>query len=274
MVYSLIGAGLNMIYGVMRVVNFAHGQFLMIAAYMAYWFYKLFNVNPLISVELAAPVFFASGVALYHLTARRLQRAEDPEIASFLAYFGISLALTSAALVAWGADPRGMPLPYSPASVNVFGFSLPTGRILAFIISVVIVALLFYFLYRTYYGKALRAVIENKMGAQILGINVNNISALAFGIGLALAGVAGVLTTFIFPSIYPGVGASYTLIAFAIIVLGGLGNPVGAIVGGLIYGIAESLSTVFLPLALSPAVAFLILIIVVMFRPQGILYRG
>jgi len=273
-VYALMGTGLNLIYGVMRVVNYAHGQFIMLASYSAYWLYIILGLDPLKSLVMSLPMFFAIGVIAYQTTARRFFRAEDPEMASFIAYFGLSLAIAALALLAWGADTRSIPFLYHPISISFFEICFPVGRLIAFGASLLIVLCLFFFLYKTYYGKAIRAIIENRTGAEILGIDSEKISTLTFGIGLMLAGASGALITLVFPAIYPGMGSVYTTIAFVIIVLGGLGDPLGAVIGGIIYGVAESLSTVFLPLALAPVVAFLILIFVIILKPQGLLYRG
>ena len=273
MVYALIGAGLNIIYGVMRVVNFAHGDFLKLAAYITYWLSVLYGIDPLASLLIIIPLFFILGVVIYYWTVPRLLKSEDPEIASYLAYFGIALIINSGIIIGWGGDPRGVPCPFKVASISTGGIHLPTGRLIAFAVCLIITLALTLFLYRTYYGKAIRAVIQNRDAVQLLGINMNKISAISFGIGLTLAGTAGTLVVLVFPAIAPGMGTSYTTIAFVAIVLGGLGSPLGAVLGGLIYGLAENISAVFIPTALSPVIAFIILIITVMIKPQGLLAR-
>jgi branched-chain amino acid transport system permease protein len=270
-VYALIGAGLNIIYGVMRVVNFAHGDFLVLAAYITYWLSVLYGVNPLISLLIVIPAFFVLGLLLYYLTVPRLLTSKDPEMASYLAYFGLSLILAISLLLLWGADPRGIPSPFKIASVSIGPVHLAVGRLIAFAVSAIGALLLIFFLYKTYYGRAIRAVIQNRQAVPLLGINLHLISALAFGLGLVLAGTAGTLITLVFPAITPSMGMVYTTIAFVTIVLGGLGNPLGAMLGGIIFGLVENISAVFMPTALSPVMAFAILIIVVMFRPQGLL---
>lgn len=271
MIYGLIGAGLNIIYGVMRVVNFAHGEFLMIAAYMIYWFSVLYRIDPLSSLLVVIPVFFLSGMILYHLLVPRLLKSEDPEMASFLTFYGISMIITALVLIAWGADPRGLRFPYPVPSLRIGTIYLGTGRVIHFIFSLMTALALAFFLYRTYLGKAIRAIIQNRDAVKIVGIDPHHVSSIAFGIGLMLVGMTGALIPLTFPGITPGMGASYTLTAFVVIVLGGLGNPMGSIIGGLIFGLAENISTLFLPLALSPAISFFILILIIMVRPQGFL---
>ncbi len=271
MIYGLIGAGLNIIYGVMRVVNFAHGEFLMIAAYLVYWFSVLYNIDPLSSLLIIIPLFFLSGMIIYYLVVPRLLKSEDPEMASFLTFYGISMIITALVLIAWGADPRGLRFPYGTPSMRIGTFYISTGRVIHFAFSSIIALILVFFLYRTYLGKAIRAIIQNRDAVKIVGIDPNKISSIAFGIGLMLVGMTGALIPLTFPGITPGMGASYTLVAFVVIVLGGLGNPMGSIIGGLIFGLTENISTLFLPLALSPVISFITLILIIMIRPQGFL---
>jgi branched-chain amino acid transport system permease protein len=274
MVYGLVGAGLNLIFGVMRVVNFAHGDFLMLAAFATYGLNVLFGIDPLVALGVIVPLFFGIGVVTYYTTVPKLLQAEDPETASLLAYFGVSLVLSGGIFAIWGAEPRGIPYPYETAFLKVGIVYLPVGRLVAFTIAFVSALALLYFLYRTYLGKALRATMQHRQAIQLFGVNTYRLSALAFGIGILLSGVAGTVILLVFPYISHAVGIEYTLIAFVVIMLGGLGNPLGALVGGLLYGLVENISTVFLPASMSPVVAFLVLIAVVMTRPQGLLIRA
>lgn len=271
MIYGLIGAGLNIIYGVMRVVNFAHGEFLMIAAYMIYWLSVLYKIDPLTSLLVVGPLFFLLGIIIYYLVVPRLLKSEDPEMASFLTFYGVSMIITALVLIFWGADPRGLRFPYPFPFLKIGSIYLSTGRVIHFFFSLVTALALALFLYKTYLGKAIRAIIQNRDAVKVVGIDPHSISSIAFGIGLMLVGMTGALIPLTFPGITPGMGASYTLTAFVVIVLGGLGNPLGSIIGGLIFGLTENISTVFLPLALSPVISFIILILIIMFRPQGFL---
>lgn len=270
-IYGLIGIGMNIIYGVMRIVNFAHGEFMILAAYLTFTMNHYLGVNALGSIIVIVPLFFITGVLLYRLIGTRLQLSDDPEMASFLTFFGFSLVITSGILIVWNADPRSIPFPFERLSIFIGDIFVPMGRLLSAGLCVVVIVALSLFLYRTYTGKAVRAIIQNREAISILGIDERRLSAIVFGIGLALVAVAGSLITLTFPAITPVMGQSYTLIAFVVIVLGGLGTPLGALFGGVVYGLAESVSSVFMPVAFSPVVAFVILILMVMVRPQGLL---
>jgi branched-chain amino acid transport system permease protein len=273
LVYALIGIGMNLIYGVMRVVNFAHGEFMLLAAYICYWLSTSFGLNPLQSLVVVLPGFFLGGLAVYYLVVPRLLLSEDPEVMSFLAFFGISLIITSVILLIWNADPRGVPFPFHKVSVSIGQLFLPLGRIIAGGFSLIGVAGLLWLLHRTYLGKAIRAIIQNREAVSILGINPHRISAFSLGLGLLLVALAGSVVVLSFPSITPFMGGDYTVVAFVVIVLGGLGNPLGALVGGIVFGLAEDVSAVFMPTSLSPVVAFVILIVMILLRPEGLLGR-
>lgn len=271
LIYGLVGIGMNILYGVMRIVNFAHGEFMMLGAYLAFSLNKGFGLNPIQSIVVVVPVFFLLGLVLHGLLYEKIQRADDPEVASFLVFFGCSLIITSLILQIWKADPRSTPFPFETISVFIGPIFIPMGRLISAGICLLVILFLSLFLYRTYMGKAIRAIIENREAVSILGIDVKRVSAIVFGVGLTIVAIAGCLVTLSFPVITPVQGQIYTNIAFLVIVLGGLGTPLGALLGGLIYGLAESLSSVFMPVALSPLVAFVILIFMVMVRPQGLL---
>jgi len=270
-IYGLIGIGMNILYGVMRIVNFAHGEFMMLGAYLAFELNRSMGINSLHSILLIMPAFFVLGMILHQLLDARIRRSDDPELASFLTFFGVSLIITSLILLIWEADPRSVSLPFNRVSILWGPVFLPTGRLASALLCVAVILGLSFFLYRTYTGKAARAIIENREAVAILGVEVERVSRIVFGIGLALVAITGCLVTLSVPAITPVMGQHYTYIAFLVIVLGGLGTPLGALLGGLVYGLAESLSSVFMPVALSPVVAFVILILMVMVRPQGIL---
>ncbi|MGD2271332.1 MAG: branched-chain amino acid ABC transporter permease [Desulfobacterales bacterium] len=269
--YGLIGIGMNILYGVMRIVNFAHGEFMMLGAYLSFTLSRCYGLNSIQSIGIVLPLFFAVGVVLHQIFYARLQRSDDPELASFLAFFGVSLVITSVILLIWKADPRNVPFPFDKVSLMLGPIFFPMGRLLSAAICVAAILVLGFFLYRTYTGKAVRAIIENREAVSILGIDVQRVSALVFGIGLAVVAITGCLVTLSFPAITPVMGQTYTYIAFLVIVLGGLGSPMGALLGGLVYGLAENLSAIFMPVAFSPVVAFIILIGMVLLRPQGLL---
>ncbi len=272
--YSLIGCSLNVLYGVLRVVNFAHGEFIIAGSFLGYVMFVAFGLHPLLSVPLAAVSFYLVGYGLYYLLVPRLARSDDPETSSFLMTYGLSLMLAAAMLMIFEADTRALDFRFSPISFNIGMLYVPTSRLVALVVNLTVAALLTWFLYFTLYGKALRAAIMNREAIQVVGVNIHRLSAMAFGIATGLAGVTGVMIALVFPAFSPFSGPDYTLIGFIVIVLGGLGHPVGALVGGVIFGLTEQLSTVFLPQAMAPIVGFSILIVVIFLRPTGLFGRA
>ncbi|MBS4021375.1 MAG: branched-chain amino acid ABC transporter permease [Dethiobacter sp.] len=273
-VYALIGVGLSMIYGVMKVVNFAHGDLLVFSSFTAWFLYRRMAMDPLVSLFIILPVSFLLGILLYYLVIKRLQNSNDSETASFLAFFGISLMLKHLTTSMFGATPRGIPFPYEQffrISTRMGPFTLSTSRIIAFMVVCVVTVILVYYLQRTRVGKAIRAVIQHKEAAQILGIKTDLISAISLGIGLMSVSIAGVLVTLVFPSISSKLAVNYTTIAFVVIILGGLRQPLGALLGGVVYGITESVAMLLLPMGYAHALTFFIMISVVMWRPEGLL---
>ncbi len=268
--YSLIGCSLNVLYGVLRVVNFAHGEFLIVGSFFGYVLFTTLGIHPLLSVPIAAIVFFVVGYGLYYVLLPRLAQADDPETSSFLMMYGVSLMLGAAMLMIFEADTRTLDFRFSPMSIHIGTLYISTARLVALGVNLVVVGLLTWFLYFTLYGKAFRAVIMNREAIQIIGINIHRISAAAFGLAAGLAGITGVMIALVFPAFSPFSGPDYTLIGFIVIVLGGLGHPIGAIVGGVIFGLTEQLSIVFMPQAMAPIVGFSILILVVFMHPRGL----
>ena len=273
MLYSLIGCSLNILYGVLRIVNFAHGEFIIVGSFFAYFLLKGLGIDPLLSLPLAAVIFFGLGYGLYFLLVPRLARSDEPETSSFLMMYGVALMLAAGMLLLFEADTRALDYSFEPISIKIGSVYVPTARLVALAINTVIVIALTWFLYGTYYGKALRAAIMNREAIQIVGVNIHRLSAAAFGLATGLAAVTGVLLALVFPTISPFVGPDFTLIGFIVIVLGGLGHPIGAIVGGVLFGLTEQLATVFLPQAMAPIVGFTILILVIFLRPNGLFGR-
>jgi len=271
--YGLIGCSLTIIYGTMRVVNFAHGDFVVAGCYAPLVLLGLLGLNPLLSIPLVFIGFFGLGMALYYLIMPRLRRADDPELASFLSFYGVSLMAGAAMLYFFDADTRSLNYSFHPSVLHIAGLLIPTARVVALAAGLVLIALLTWFLYRTLPGKALRATIMNPGAIGIIGVDINRLSGLAFGMAIGLAAVTGVLIALVFPAFGPFSGMDFTLIGFVVIVLGGLGHPVGAILGGVFYGLAEQLSILFLPQSLSPVVGFALLIGTVMLRPAGLFGR-
>lgn len=272
--YAMIGVSLSLLYGVLQVKNFAHGDFLIAGAYVAYVLLRAWGMHPLAALPVAFLGFAAVGWAMYYLIMPRLQNAEDPMLSSLLVMYGVSLMLTAGMLFIFEADYRSLDFTFDPISLKVGSIYLPTARLVAVAVNLAIVGALSWFLYATLPGKAIRASIMNRDATQIVGVNVDRLSSAVFALALGLAGMSGVLVALVFPSFNPFVGVDYTLIGFIVVVLGGLGNPLGAILGGLVYGLAEQVSIVFMPQTLAPIVGFTLMVLVIFFRPQGILGRA
>lgn len=270
-VYALIGLSLTLLYGVLRIVNFAHGEFVIGGAFVAYVLFNSLGIAPLLALPLAAILFFALGWGGYFLLMPRLSRSDDPEIMSFLMMYGMSIALAAVMLLLFEADSRSIDYSFEPISMKIGPIYVSTARIVAFGVTLVMSAALTWFLFRTLPGKALRATIMNREAIQIVGVDVVKLSAFAFALATAIAGVTGVLVALVFPAFNPFSGAEYAIIGFIVVVLGGLGNPVGALIAGILYGLAEQMSTVFLPQAMAQIVGFVILVAVILIRPTGIL---
>ena len=270
-IYALVGVSLTLLYGVLRVVNFAHGEFVIAGSFLAFVLFSGFGVPPLLAVPIAAVAFFAAGWGLYYVLIPRLARSDDPELMSFLMFYGVSIAAAALMLLLFEADSRTIDYTFTPVSMQVGPIYVSTARLVALAITIVISIALALFLFKTLPGKALRAAIMNPEAIMIMGVDIVRLSAFAFALASALAGVTGVLIALVFPAFNAFSGAEYTIIAFIVVVLGGLGNPVGALLAGVLFGLAEQMATVFLPQAMAQIVGFVILVGTIFFRPSGIL---
>jgi branched-chain amino acid transport system permease protein len=286
--FSLIGLGLNLVFGVMRIVNLAHGDFVMLGAFLAFWLFNLFAVNPLPSVLAAAAVFLLLGLPLYYLLVPRLLGARDPEMLSFILFFGFSQVIEALAALAFGTSERSIPggtlvrataaiasalgLSYAPGPIDLLGQSFPAAWVASGIASALAVLLVYLYLYRTRLGMLTRAVMVSREEAVSTGINVHRVSAIAFGLGLALAAVAGVFAPFMLGSITPAMGVDVTITSFAVIVIGSLGNPLGTVLGGLIYGVSYMFMQSYYS-SWANLLPYLLLIAVLLLRPAGLLGR-
>ncbi len=265
-VYALISIGLTLIFGVMRVVNFAHGEFLMIAMYATFWLFQLYGLDPYISIFIVTGVLFLVGILTQTVIVRPILRGSSSM--QIFATVGLSIVLQNAALVVWKADYRSVDTFYSKAVLSIGPLQVGVSRLTAFLVALVITIGLFYFLKRTYLGKAIRCVAQDRTAALLMGINISRINLITFGIGSALVGVAGAILMPIYPA-FPTVGTYFVLIAFVVVVLGGMGNVTGAFLGGLIIGLVEAFSGFYVP-ALKEAVYFVVFILVLLIRPTGL----
>jgi branched-chain amino acid transport system permease protein len=271
-VYGLAALGLSLIWGVMKVVNLAHGVFIMLGAYLGYGMYHVLGLHPLFSMLLAIPIGAGIGILLYRYLINRILEVAtnelEQEMMCLLFTFGISMVIYGAALNIWGSDLRGVPT--LMPTIFLGDIAIPSSRLIAFIAALVLGGLLYLFLKKTMIGKAIRAVTQNRNYVMLDGIDPVKIFQISFSIGLTYALMAGVVISLTYP-VTPIMGVYYLLKCFTVVVLGGLGNPFGAFLGGLILGLAESYTSLFATYALSPAVAFITLLLILIFRPGGIL---
>lgn len=271
-VYALLSVGLNLIFGVVRVINFAHGDLMMLGMYLTFFLFSYLRIDPyLASIVFVAPALFLIGLAVQWLLIRPLQSASA--LMLIFATFGFSIALQNLALMGFKADYRTILIPFSTATLNVAGISISVPRLIAFSFALVLLIALYLLLRFTLLGKALRAVAENRVVTQLMGVRVQRLNLLAFGLGSAITGIAGALIL-PFSYVFPSIGGTYTLVAFVVVVLGGLGNMAGAFLGGLAIGLVESLSGTYIAPSLKEAIYFVIFIIMLLVRPQGLFGLG
>ena len=287
--FSLVGIGLNLVFGVMRIVNLAHGDFLMLGAFIAFGVVTLAGIDPLFAVPLAFVVFVLVGVLLYWVLVPRLQGAVNPEMLSIILFFGLSQVIEAVMTIFFGTSERSIQsralgtvlstirvkwFGSKPGGgpVQIFGQSFPAAWVIAAITSLIAIALVYVYLYRTRLGTLTRAVMSRRDEALATGIDVDRVSAAAFGIGLGLAAVAGVFAPFMFGSVTPAFGADATVTSFAIVVLGSLDNPLGTALGGVVYGVCYMLVQTYLS-SWADLLPYVLLILILLLRPSGLLGR-
>ena len=266
-VYALVALGLTLIYGVLHIINFAHGALLSAALFAAFFAFHLLGLDPYLAALLLAPVFFAFGYALQRLVISPASHGDDRNM--LLVTLGLSVVIENVLLYAFRGDTRTIDLPYAFQTIDLGFTFLPIPRLIGFCVVFAVALVLWAIMRRTDVGKAIRAVAKEKLGAQLAGIDVAHIYAITFGLGTACVAIAACL---LIPTFYvnPTVGEAFVLIAFTIVVLGGMGSVPGALVGGLLIGVVESLSGLFLGESLGQIGIFLIFIAVLLVRPTGL----
>jgi branched-chain amino acid transport system permease protein len=267
-VYAMISIGLTLIYGVMGIVNFAHGEYLMMAMYLTFWLFQLYGMDPYISILAVTPILFVLGLITQKIIINPILDA--PHSTQIFGTVGLSILLQNLALFFWRADYRSVRITYSVSNIKLQGLIISFPRLVAFVIALIMVFVLFLFLKKTYMGKALRATVENKRAAKLMGVDTHRYYYLAVGIGTACVGVAGAVLMPMYP-VFPTAGAYFVLTAFVVVVLGGMGSMAGAFVGGLIIGVVESFSGFFLSPVLKEVAYFLVFIMILVVRPSGLL---
>lgn len=265
--YALVALGLTLIYGVLHIINFAHGASLMVALYAVYLLKAHWGVDPYLALPLVVPGMFALGYALQRGIVNRASHGKDENI--LLVTLGLAIVLENLALMLFKSDTRTIETAYTLTTVQIGPAFIALPKLVAFAGALVTSALLLWVVTRTDLGRAIRAVAKEKHGAKLMGIDVDHVYAMCFGIGLACLGAAA---CFLLPAYYvnPQVGSGFVLVAFTIVVLGGMGSFAGALVGGLLIGVVESLGGLVLGESLGQIGIFVIFIVVLLFRPQGL----
>jgi len=270
-VYALIGIGLTIIFGVMRVINFAHGDLLMLGMYATYFLFTQFHIDPFVSIVLTMPLMFLYGAVLQRFFINRVLDALPQN--QILLTIGLGLIMSNTVMLAFTSDYKILSTRYSSSSVSLHGISISLPLLVSFAITTVITIALYWFLLKTDTGQAIRATAQDREAARLMGINVKRMSIIAFGLGSALAATAGALIS---PTyyIFPQVGSSFTLKAFVITVLGGMGSVIGATLGGILIGMAESIGGVYFGSGWKEVVVFVLFLLVLLFKPSGLLGKS
>ncbi|HLF26329.1 MAG TPA: branched-chain amino acid ABC transporter permease [Anaerolineae bacterium] len=273
--YGVAAVGLALVFGVLKVLNVAHGELLMLGGYVTFWLFTLLRIDPFLSLLVTVPVLFVLGMVLNRVVFRHVVRltGETKIKNSLLVSFGLSLILQNVAIQLFTADERGVQMSYSGAGLKAFGIMLPYTRLMILVIALAAILSLHLFLQRTYTGKAIRATAEDWEAAALAGISIQRIYLLTFGLGAAMAGIAGTLVSVSY-GVAPSIGLAWTLRALIVIVLAGTGSILGAFPVGLFLGAAEALSATFIGPAYRELVGLVIFLLVLLLRPQGLFGRA
>ena len=269
--YAMIAVGLTIVFGVMRIINMAHADMVMLGMFGAFWSHELGKIDPFLSLLIWMPAMFAFGMFVQRFLLKKI--IPSGELNTLLYTAGLSLLIANLALFFWTGDYRNINLDYGVRPLRPFGISIAVPLAIAFVLAIVITYVLYLFLSRSDTGRAIRATAQNPVSAALMGVNVQRIDMITFGLGTGLAGAAGVLLA---PSLYlyPTVGEILIVKCFVIVVLGGLGSIPGAIAGGVLLGLVESLGAVYVSVAYKDTIGFVLFLLVLLFRPAGLFGVG
>ena len=266
-IYTLVASGLTLIYGVLHIINFAHGSMLMVAMFGVFYLVTKLGVDPYLSLIITMPTMFAMGYVLYKYFIGKLSYVKDENI--LLITLGLSIVIENLALMFFTGDSRTISLSYSDKMFEVGPLLIGLPKVISFVAAMVMCALLGIFITQTDTGRAIRAVAKERMGARLVGIDVDKVFAISFGLGMATLGAAASLLMPIF-YVSPTTGHVFVMVAFTVVVLGGMGSFLGAVIGGLIVGLTESFGGLYLGESLGQIGISLIFILILLFRPSGL----
>lgn len=268
--YVVIALGLSLVFGVMKVINVAHGDFVVLASYLAFAALTAWDLSPLLWLVLGIPLFFIMGVLIERFLLHRAVRMSAD--AALIIAFGLALIIQNAVQIIWSPQTRGLFTSFSLESIQIGDLYIPLVYVLDFVAALIVMLVIHQFMQRTYLGQAITAASQDRQAAQLMGINPARVYQIAFGIAMALAAVAGVFLGLTFP-FQPTSGTSFLIIAFGVIILGGLGSMVGTFVGGMIFGLCQTLGGHFLGPTGQLLVPFVMVLVVLTIRPQGLFGR-
>lgn len=268
-IYAVMSVGMTVIYGVMKIVNLAHAGFMMLGAYFAYELFERFHIDPIFGAILALPTFFVFGLAVHWLLVRWLPKSDQPTLSSLLLMFGFWLVLQNIGYLVWGNMDRAILTPRTLSTIKLGAITISTPRLIVFVAAVSCLTILQLTLQKSWFGRSVRALIQNPYAGQLVGINDEKTARITFGLGIAFAGFAGSLLAMLY-SFSPDFGRQFLIRAFVIIVLGGLESVPGVAVGALVLALVETFSILFVPAGFQPAISFALLVVVLLVLPGGI----
>ena len=271
-IFGLLGVGFSLSWGVMKVINIAHAAFGILAAYVAYWGLTLYRIDPVLSLGLSLPLLFATGLLIHRFLIQPITRARDIVVASMILTFGLAIVLENVMLFAWSPDERLITTAYSSQAIFIGDVIIKVSSLVGFVLSGLGIGAIYFFLYHTHTGKAVRATWQEPEGAALQGINLRKVSMIAFGLAIASAGAGGVAMAYLY-SFNPPVHNLWLVFLFMVVIVGGVGSVVGSAVGGLIIGLVTGLSGAFLPFQWINVLLFGLLMGILLIKPEGLFTR-
>ena len=273
-IYGIAAMGLALVFGVLKIMNIAHGELLMLGGYVSFWLFTTWGMDPFVSLLVAIPVLFLVGLLLDRLVFRHVvtQLGEEKIKNSMLVSFGLTLIIQNMAQWGFTADERAIQVAYTGTGLNLFGIILPYTRLGSFAVAIAVTLLLHAFLRRTYYGKAILATAEDWESAELAGINIRRVYMMTFALGASLAAIAGTFVTITY-GISPSIGILWTLKALVVVVLAGTGSILGTFPAGILLGVVEALSGAFIGSTYREVIGLVIFVLVLILRPQGLFAR-